>query len=140
MRLLSLLFIVLLTFSISKPANSLEKNIRGLNEVSQEFALCHGYFSLVAICLDPKRDADIALRYRTFADSFLSVTYMAGKAAGLSDAALQARASLSFSQMQNDTDKDCKNIAVILLKYSDRCKQMASDPEGVMKSIMERFK
>lgn len=140
MRLLPILFTILLASGISQPANSLEKSSRWLNEVSQEFALCYGYYSLVAICLDPNRDADIAQSYRAFADTFLTVMYRAGKSAGLSDAALQARASLSFSQMQNDTERDCRNIAVILQKYSEKCKRMASDPEGSMRSIMERFK
>ncbi len=130
----------LLALGISHPANSLEKNTRGLNEVSQEFALCYGYYSLVAICLDPKKDASTAQSYRAFADVFLQGTYMAGKAAGLSDAALQARATLSFAEMQRDTDKDCRNIAVVLQKYSEKCKQMASDPEAAMKNIMEQYK
>lgn len=141
MRSLRLWYILVLSFGLFSPhANSQEKNTRVLNEVSQAYALCYGYYTLVAICLDPKRDADVAENYRTFAKQFVGITFVAGKAAGLSEAALVARLDLSLSQMQKDTDKDCRNISVLLQKYADKCKKMASDPEGAMSEIRERFK
>ena len=123
-----------------RPSNAEEINTRALNEVSQEFAICRGYFTLIALCLDPAKDANVAQRYRSSADQFATVTFQFGKAAGLSDAALLARATLAFKQVQTETDKDCRNIAVVLEKYSDRCSGMAKDVEGTIRGIMQRVK
>jgi len=140
MRSILLLGVFVLSASIiPQHANSQEDNSRLLNEVSQEFASCWGYYSLVAMCLDPNRDADVITAYRAAMKQLSQGSYIAGKAAGLSLAALVARMDLSLSKMQDDTDKDCRNISVILQKYAKKCKGIVENPEAAINEIKQRI-
>jgi hypothetical protein len=63
--------------------------------------------------------------------------YATGKLAGMSDEAT-AHFAMVLDSINNDIDKNCVNISVIIKKYAKFCKALAENPDQLLDQLMTK--
>ena len=125
----------------TKPArgNSLPENstgasaknadiLRAMGELAGEQQICATYFTVVSACVKDQR-ADLANTYSAAAEKVGILAINTGRAAGVSDEAYAAQATLYTDAMMKAMGKNCTNIAVLLQRYVDFCQRLNQDAD-----------
>lgn len=118
-------------------SSAAQEDVRSkLNNFSHDLLFCGVYFAAVAQCLEntPKFSAT-AKKYREVSDLALGEAILAGEAAGVSERALSAKATLASQEMMADMEGSCSNVSVINLKHMDRCTEIFSSRMDRLKAI-----
>jgi hypothetical protein len=105
---------------------------RAIGEVAGELEVCSVYFLVTSACIKDQRP-DIAKTYRAASDKVADLAISSGRAAGVSDAAYGAQASLYTTAMMKAMGGSCTNIAVLLQRYSNFCKRLSEDADPRVK-------
>jgi hypothetical protein len=106
--------------------------LSAMGEVAGELQTCSVYYLVGSSCLSAQRP-DLARTYRAMADKVGDLAITSGRAAGISDAAYAAQASLYAKAMMKAMDGNCTNIAVLLRRYSDFCQRLSQDADPRLK-------
>jgi hypothetical protein len=109
-------------------AQALSK-VDALNELSNEFAQCYAFYRIELSCSEAQLTPDVKAGLTNAIDTTIRSIYLYGRAAGVSDAASLANVKLAFKSLMADTNTNCLNISVILVKYADSCKALVEHPE-----------
>jgi hypothetical protein len=100
------------------------------NDLAQQFSVCSAFWSFKNNCY---RDQDPRLAQQGLDTSvrFYKLAVKAGMMIGISRRATSARVKLAEQGMQEQTDHDCRNIAVVLVRYTESCRALPADPVTV---------
>ena len=118
-----------------------EDTKRALNEISGEMTECSAYFLISAQCIeshpDP-RSPRIANDLRQAAKKIETLAITTGRSIGITDEAFAARTKLAFEKLMTSINNNCVNIAVLLDRYNNLCKQLNLDPDSRLKELLAR--
>jgi hypothetical protein len=106
------------------------------NQASQDSSDCLAFYSIGRQCVSNTTTNFNDAGFMASINSATKLTYMFGKTAGMSDAALLARIHLSAKGLMSSMDNDCVNVAVILDKYADSCKALLEHPEARLNALL----
>ena len=140
MRLIKLTLILAIGL-ITAPAfgGGLSKE-EALLEFSFECAQCAAYFGLTSKCFvsSGQLQGDDKASIEKTSNFFYQLQYAAGKAAGMSDKAIEAHFAMVLDSINNDIDKNCANISVIIKRYAKFCKALAENPDQLLDQLMTK--
>lgn len=110
------------------------------NNFSHENLICGVYHSLVSQCL-ANRDLKDGLveQYQQTSMAFIERSVKIGRAAGLSEAALSARVDIAQQDMRSEIENSCTNIAVLLRKHAQQCKQLYENGPKMFTTELDRI-
>jgi hypothetical protein len=97
------------------------------NDLAQQFSVCSAFWSFKNNCY---RDQDPRLAQQGLDTSvrFYKLAVKAGMMIGIRPRATSARVKLAEEGMQEQTDHDCRNIAIVLVRYTESCRALLADP------------
>jgi hypothetical protein len=124
-----------LPFGTSAAQLTQEDVVAAGREVAGELQQCSVYFILSSNCIG-SQDPALARDYRTAADRFGALSLRGGRAAGQSDDAYRAMASLLMEGMMNAIQQSCVNAAVLVRKYASFCQRLGQDVDVRLKEWM----
>jgi hypothetical protein len=112
-------------FLVSSAWAQTDKDIlQATGEVAGELQTCSVYFLVTSTCIGPQRP-DLGQTYREAADKLGNLAIATGRAAGISETAYAAQASLYAKAMMKEMGGNCTNIAVLLQRYSEFCQRLS---------------
>jgi hypothetical protein len=133
-------FLILALWLLAAPAlaGGLSKQ-EALNEFSGELAQCAAFYSVGIHCFSSggQLQGEDKANFEFARFFFYQLQYSIGKAAGLSDKALDARFALALESINDDMDKKCINISVMLKKYAKLCKALGDHPDQQLDRLMK---
>jgi hypothetical protein len=111
-----------------------------VREFSSECAQCAAYFGLSIRCFvsSGQLQGEDKTSMEKTRDFFQLMQYSTGKAAGMSDKAIEAHFALVLQSINNAIDKNCVNISVILKKYAKFCKALGENPDQQLDQLMTK--
>ena len=122
---LGIVLLVALMMPAAAKAQDLKRAQQILNDYSHENAVCSAYYLFVMKCLKNKNpNISLVGAYERASREFLHRSLVAGKASGVSDAAMEGRISLEIDAQRTATENNCSNIAVLNLKQVETCKAL----------------
>jgi hypothetical protein len=107
------------------------------NNMSQEMTTCTVFYMLSGKCLG-KDNPELSEQIEKAASVMANLAVLTGKHAGLQDNALVARTKIQMTKLQAQTGKDCDNIAVLLNRYGESCKALASHPQAAFQRALNQ--
>jgi hypothetical protein len=116
-----------------------QEMIWALGEVGGELQECSVYFLVGSSCVAPQEPA-LARTSREVSDKVAGLAISTLRAAGMSDEAYAARASLSAEAMMKLMGGNCTNIAVLLKKYMSFCQRLSQDADPRLKEWIACFR
>jgi tetratricopeptide (TPR) repeat protein len=112
---------------------------RTLNELSWEMLECSTYFLISAQCIEshpdpsaPRTTSDL----RQAAEKIGTLAITTGRAAGVTDEGVAERTKLTFQKLMKSINNNCVNIAVLLDRYNNFCKQLSQEPDKRLKELL----
>jgi hypothetical protein len=100
---------------------------------------CAAYFLLSAECIESHPDpaaSSLATDYRKAADNISGLSTEVGRSVGMTNEAATARMMLLTKHLLAEINHNCVNVSVILLRYSEFCKQLNRDPMFRLKELL----
>lgn len=105
------------------------------NELSADASQCAAFYAISIHCFSDRLDEANRKDFEAGQQMASTITYMGGKKAGMSDKAVMARVELAMQQLEDDINKSCVNISVILNKYAKSCQSLIRNPEGRLRQL-----
>jgi hypothetical protein len=131
--------VVSLAASTNLEASDIARMRQDLNNFSHECLVCNAFYSTVGLCLaKSQEDPELTNRYQSGANLFWRLAVDTGRIAEVSDQAIAARFELVMAGLMKDIDESCTNIAVILLKYGEKCKSLLEAGPSQLDEIARR--
>ena len=84
------------------------------------------------------RSPRIANDLRQAAKKIETLAITTGRSIGITDEAFAARTKLAFEKLMTSINNNCVNIAVLLDRYNNLCKQLNLDPDSRLKELLAR--
>ena len=107
------------------------------NNMSQDMTTCTVFYMLSGKCLG-KDNPELSERIEEAASVMANLAVLTGKHAGLQDNALVARTKIQMTKLQAQTGNDCDNISVLLNRYGESCKALASHPQTAFQRALNQ--
>jgi hypothetical protein len=107
------------------------------NYMSQDMTTCTVFYMLSGKCLG-KDNPELSEQIEKAASKMANLAVLTGKHAGLDDDALVARTNSKMAKMQAQTGQNCDNISVLLDRYGESCKSLASHPQDAFQRVLSR--
>jgi len=107
------------------------------NYMSNDMTTCTVFYKLSGRCLG-KDNPELSEQIEKAASIMANLAVLTGKRAGLEDDALVARTNTQMTKLQAQTGRDCDNFAVLLDRYGERCKSLASHPQDAFQRVLNR--
>jgi hypothetical protein len=104
-----------------------------LNALSNEHLKCSIYYTLVAQCLDNRKEAERVQKFKNAANSALHRAYLLGIEVGLTDRTTAARLQTDWNEQRAAIGNDCTNMGVLNSKHNQSCNRLMEDYEGVFR-------
>jgi hypothetical protein len=132
-------WIIIMTASASAQ-NSSDAEGRAVNEISGELLECSVYFLVTAFCLQGNPDPGIPQLIKDLnaqASKIGTLAITIGRSVGVTDEAVGARSKLMNAEMMKKLNNNCTNIAVLLEKYSNFCKQLTENADPRLAELLQ---
>jgi tetratricopeptide (TPR) repeat protein len=116
-----------------------ENEKRALNELSGEMLECSTYFLISAQCIESHPDPSAprtANDLRQAAEKIGTLAIATGRSIGVTDEAVEARTKLEFQKLMKSINNNCVNIAVLLDRYNNLCRQLSQEPDKRIKELL----
>ena len=107
------------------------------NYMSQDMTTCTVFYMLSGKCLG-KDNPELSEQIGKAASVMANLAVLTGKHAGLKDDALVARTKIQMTKLQAQTGHDCDNISVLLNRYGESCKTLASHPQAAFQRALNK--
>ncbi len=131
------LAIALLVPAIAK-AEDLKRAQQILNNYSHQNVVCTAYYLFVMKCLKGWDPTDKSIDvYEKVSRELLHRSLVAGKASGLSDAAMEARILQEVDEQRTATENSCSNSEVLRARYREMCKALYNDGPDKLEADMK---
>jgi hypothetical protein len=105
--------------------------------MSQDMTTCTVFYMLSGKCLG-KDNPELSEQIDKAASVMANLAVLTGKHAGLEDSTLVARTKLQMTKLQAQSGPDCDNISVLLNRYGENCKALASHPQAAFQRALNR--
>jgi hypothetical protein len=140
MRLIKLTLILATGLTAARVLGAGLSKEEALHEFSSECAQCAAYFGLTSKCFvgSGQLQGDNEASIEESRNFFYQLQYATGKLAGLPDEAIEAHFAMVLDSINNDIDKNCVNISVIIKKYAKFCKALAENPDQLLDQLMTK--
>jgi NTP pyrophosphatase (non-canonical NTP hydrolase) len=119
-----------------------EINKEVFNNVTDEYATCTAYFSIVSEGLNRSNEFDSAKDYQKVMETSLSYAFVSaqeGRTTEMTGKVVSAKVELNMKSMTEEIGNDIGNISILMNKYGDRCKDIMEDPEKLMKEWTDKI-
>jgi hypothetical protein len=105
--------------------------------MSQDMTTCTVFYMLSGKCLG-KDNPELSEQIDKAASVMANLAVLTGKHAGLEDSTLVARTKLQMTKLQAQSGPDCDNISVLLNRYGENCKALASHPQAAFQRALNK--
>src|SRR5262245_13600846 len=105
--------------------------------MSQDMTTCTVFYMLSGKCLG-KDNPELSEQIEKAASVMANLAVLTGKHAGLKDNAMVARTKIQMTKLQAQAGNDCANISVLLNRYGESCKALASHPEDSFQRVLNQ--
>ena len=105
--------------------------------MSQDMTTCTVFYMLSGKCLG-KDNPKLSEQIGKAASVMANLAVLTGKHAGLEESALVARSNMQMTKLQAQTGRDCNNISVLLDRYGENCKALASHPQAAFQRALNK--
>jgi hypothetical protein len=109
-----------------------------LNDLSSEYLGCAIYYTLVAQCLDNRKEAERVQKFKNAANSALHRAYLLGIEVGLTDKTTAARLQTAWNEQRAAIEDDCANMGVLNSEHDQFCKRLMEDYESVFRAYYDK--
>ena len=112
------------------------------NNVSEDYANCAAYFSLVSEDLRKNGDNEKAISYENSRDISLNYAFIAAQEGRTDEMAKKvaiSKTELSMKSLMKEIDNDLGNISILINHYDDNCKTIMESPEKTIEVWKERI-
>ena len=98
------------------------------SELSSDATECFAFDTVASECARNSDRPDLAASATQAAKSAEGIAIAAGRAAHIMDAALQARAQAYVTDQEDQIEKSCANMSILIVKYAKACKAFTENP------------
>jgi hypothetical protein len=130
--MLAVSWISIMTCGASAQDLSDAQTRRAVNELSGEMLECSVYFLVFAFCLQGNPDPSVPQLIKDLnaqASKIGTLATTTGRMLGVTDEAVAARSRLMRDDMMKKLNNNCTNIAVLMEKYINFCKQLTENAD-----------
>ena len=105
--------------------------------LSQQMTACTVFYMLSGKCLG-KDNPELSEQIGKAASVMANLAVLTGKHAWLQESALVARTNIQTTKLQAQAGHDCENISVLLDRYGENCRALASHPQAAFQRALNK--
>jgi|SRR5689334_1604371 hypothetical protein len=105
--------------------------------LSQQMTACTVFYMLSGKCLG-KDNPELSAKIDKAASVMANLAVLTGKHAGIEESALVARTNIATAKLQAEVGPDCGNISVLLNRYGENCRALASHPQAAFQNALDK--
>lgn len=115
--------------------------IVAMNNFSHECIECSVYYAIAAEAARRSKRFELEAIILHWQEYMLEAGIMTGKinrTEEMAEKVFLSRLEMSKQSAMEKIGSNIENISVLMIEYSDRCKQIAENPESIMKKYVEK--